>query len=215
MLESVCAFVYALTFVSDIVTKGALHIAGHRIYGYTIVVDALGVFSWLFSLWLIHREKVFIVTDRPHGNTLAIFWLMGVVLLGLELVSINSQSWWWHLSTREDLADFVLFLVRALMLTLLVVVGLLRPLCCHGRRRSYELLINASTAAESAVVNGDGGDDGGESDAEGKRRRREGDFVRTRNASAFANIWSKVCLLFPYVWPKGMCVEPLWPVPVD
>ena len=50
--------------------------------------------------------------------------------------------------------DLVLFLVRAVILVLLVVLGLLRPLCCPGRRCTYALIINAESAAVDAPVQG-------------------------------------------------------------
>lgn len=201
VVEVVCTLLYSLSFACDLATKGALHIAGERIYGYTIVVDALGVVSWLFSLLLIHREKTLIVTNRHHGFTLALFWLVGVVWVGLELVSFHSPFWWWHLKSRADIADITLFLFRAVVLTLLVVVGLFRPICCPGHRRAYSLLINADSAAEDSAVPVTGDAEGTGSEV---RKRKEGDFVRRRTTSAFSGIWSKVCRLFPYVWPKGM-----------
>ena len=58
---------YSLTFATDLIIKGALHIAGDNIYGYTIVVDTVGMLSWFLSLVILYREKVLVVTQKPHG----------------------------------------------------------------------------------------------------------------------------------------------------
>ena len=199
LVEFLCTVIYALTFVADLATKGGLHIAGDEIYGYTIVVDVVGVIAWLFSLVILYRERVLVVTHRPHGLTLVLFWLMSVVILGLELVSIRSPSsdWWWHLRSRADIADLTLFCVRAVLVGVLVVLGVFQPICCPGRRRSYSLIINAESAAVDVNV--------GEEEAAkaSERKSKEGDFVKSRTTSTFANIWSKIRRLFPYVWPKG------------
>ena len=187
----VCSLLYSLTFVSDLATKGALHVIGDQIYGYTIVADVCGLVSWLFSLLLICRERVRIALSQPHSYTLMLFWLVGVVLLGLEVVSYNSPLWWWHLASKGDIADMTVFLVRGVILCVLLVVGVARPLC-RRRGRSYSLLVNADSAEDT--------------DTEVKttsQREREGDFVKSRTNSTFTNMWSKVRQLFPYVWPKG------------
>lgn len=201
MAEVCCTVLYTLTFIIDLATKGGLHIAGDDIYGYTIVADVVGFVSWSFSVLMLYRERVFVVTHRPHGLTLMLFWLVGVVLLGLELASLYSPSgWWWQLQSRADTVDLTLFCLRALLLCVLVVLGALRPLCWPGRRHTYSLLINADSAA-SDVNSGEDTDKVSET-----RKRKEGDFVKRRTTSAFAGIWSKIRRLFPYVWPKGMSV---------
>ena len=202
MIEVICTVLYSLTFIVDLATKGALHLAGEQIYGYTIVEDTVGLLSWLLSILLLHRERVLVVTNRPHGLSLALFWLCDMVWVGLQLVSVRSPAWWWQLSQRRaDIADLALFLIRVVLLMMLVIFGLLRPLCCPGRRPAYSLLINAESAAVDAPVTAVNDNKGSTSESQ---RRKEGDFVRTRNSSAFSNILVKVRLLFPYVWPKGM-----------
>lgn len=196
VVELVCSGLYSLTFVTDLVVKGILHITGERIYGYTIVVDAVGTCAWLSSIFLIHRIKMEIIMNRHRSFTLVLFWMVGVVWVGLEAVSINGASWWWHLRSRVDISDLVLFLVRSLLLVALVTVGILRPLLCRGRRRGYSLLINSDGAAKEE----DSSPGGQSADV---RRKREGDFIRTKSTSAFANMWGKVKYLFPYIWPKG------------
>ncbi len=197
VVEIACTVAYSLTFVSDLATKGALHIGGHQIYGYTIVVDVVGMLSWACSLLMLHRERILIVTSKPHGFTLTLFWLVGVVWLGLEVVSYYGTAWWWHLASRADIADLAIFVIRAVLLLVLVVVGLCRQACSPGgRRQAYALPINAD---EAETVDVDAAGSRGDS-----RKAKEGDFVRSRTSSTFENMWGKVRMLFPYVWPKGI-----------
>ena len=203
VVELICSVLYLLTFAVDLATKGTLHIAGERIYGYTIVMDAVGMGSWAFSLVLICREKVCAVMSRPHGLALVLFWLMTIMWLGLEVGNVHHPSWWWALSSRADIADFTLFLLRCTLILVLIGVGLFRPLLCPSKRSSYTLLVNADTR-ESAGSKGSIQHVGSTSDT---RESKEGNFIKMKSNSTFANFLSKSRLLFPYVWPKGTRLE--------
>ena len=197
VVELACTVAYALTFACDLVTKGVLHVTGDRIYGYIIIVDVVGVVTWFCSLLLVYREKVKVVFCKSHSYTLALFWMVGVVTLGLEGVSYEAPDWWWHLNSRADTADLALYSIRAVVLFILIVVGVFRPLCWPSKRRTYSLLINADTPEPAA------GEDVDESKNTDSRKRKEGDFIKTRTSSTFSNMWIKIRLLYPYVWPKG------------
>ena len=203
LLEAVLCVVLSLTYVTDLVVKGALHLAGEQIYGYTIVEDALGIISWAFTIMMLYRERILILQGKSHGISLALFWMLNIVWFGLQLVSFNSSHWWWHLTTRENISDLVLYVVRSALLAVVVVLGILRPLCCPPRSRDYTLLINADSAdlAEEDV-------DTEERNKE-NRERKEGSFIRKRTTSAFSDFWMKAKLLFPYVWPKGISISGL------
>ncbi len=194
-MEVIVCLLFSLTYVIDLIIKGILHTLGDRIYGYTIVLDALGITSWLFAMTLVYRERLRILDQKPHGITVVLFWLLNALRLSLEVMSWSNSHWWWRLGTREDLADLIVFVVRVVLILTLVVVGVLRPLLCRKKRR-YALLINQAKEdeAEEEVEQ--------EERAKEKRERKEGSFVRTRTNSAFSDVWSKCKLLFPYVWPK-------------
>ena len=126
-----------------------------------------------------------------HGWSLAIFWQLNIVWFGLQIVSWQNSKWWWHLQSHVAFADLVLYIVRCILVGVVVSLGILRPLCCYPRQRGHTLLIN---------INGDG-QEVDESNRE-QQERREGSFVKKRSTSAFADLWNKAKLLFPYVWPK-------------
>ena len=179
------------TYAADLIIKGVLHFVSDKIFGYTIVVDALGITSWFFAILLLYREREKIFRCQSHGLSLAIFWQLNVVWFGLEIVSWQNSKWWWHLQTHVAIADLVLYIVRCVLVGVIISLGILRPLCCHARRRGHTLLIN---------INGEGQEvDEGNRE---RQERREGSFVKKRTTSAFADLWKKAKLLFPYVWPK-------------
>ena len=218
-LSLLCSLLYSLTFVADLAVKGLLHVTGDRIYGYTIVMDTVAFLSWLSCLPLIYQDKGSVTKGRSFSWSLVLFWLVNSLWLGLELVSYNSLSWWWHLKTRADISDLVLWLTRLLLATVLLS-GVLYSLCCgRGRRGRYSLLLNVdpgdktmvstygSITASTTASNESKGSSGG---VLTERQKREGQFVTTKTNSAFANIVAKAKVLFPYVWPKGDFIVGAW-----
>jgi len=132
----VCSFLYAITFASDLLVKGLLHITGDRIYGYTIVMDTVSLISWLSIVALVYRERSDVMGGRGHGWSLCLFWLVNGLWLSLELLSYNYPAWWWGVASRADVSDLVLWLVRVLVITTLLTLLLHRSVaCCRGRRR--------------------------------------------------------------------------------
>ena len=169
-----------------------MHFTGDKIYGYVIVVDALGITSWLFAIGMLYRERVQIFRGLSHGLSLAIFWQLSLVWFGLQVVSWRNVKWWWRLENHADIADLALFIIRCVLLGGVIILGIFRPLCCYRRQRGHTLLVNIN----------------GEEQDVGERNReqqdiRDGSFVKKRTSSAFADLWKKTKLLFPYIWPKS------------
>lgn len=202
IVEGIICGLLSLTYLVDIVVKGTLRIAGEEIYGYTIVQDALGLWSWVFAILLLYRERVLILKGKTHGFPLALFWILNVVWFSLQIVSINNTKWWWDLSTRADISDLVLYVVRTVLLSVIVVLGIFRPVCCPPKQRHYTLLVNVEPGDQTDKEEGDDIDT--EEKNKESRERKEGSFIRKRTSSAFSDFWMKTKLLFPYVWPKGM-----------
>ena len=191
IVQVILHILISVTYAADLIVKGVLHFISDKIFGYTIVVDALGITSWLFAILLLCREREHIFRYLSHGWSLAIFWQLNVVWFGLEIVSWQNPKWWWHLQSHVAIADLVLYVIRCVLVGVVISLGILRPLCCHARRRGHTLLIN---------INGEG-QEVDESNRE-RQERREGSFVKKRSTSAFADLWKKTKLLFPYIWPK-------------
>ena len=66
ILEIIVSVMFAVTYAVDLVVKGVIHATGDEIYGYTIVVDGLGITSWIFSGVLAFKERHQIVLKRSH-----------------------------------------------------------------------------------------------------------------------------------------------------
>ena len=188
LIEVTACVAFSLTFATDLILSGVL--SGGSIYGSLILVDCTSFFAWLFSSLLIISERWYVFHGFPHGISLVLFWIMNALWLCVDIVSWHSELWWWKLKTPQDIAHLTLFAVRCVLIVVLLVVGVIRPLCT--KRKQYHLLINEDTNPLS--VQSQPRED----------RSKSGDFVRkSGQGSTFANILSKFKLLFPYVWPKG------------
>ena len=190
ILEMALSVLFAVTYAVDLVVKGVLHATGDGIYGYTIVVDALGMTSWIFSAAVVFKERHRVIFKRSHGFSLVIFWLANALWLCLEVTSWHNPHWWWHLRGHTDVSDLVLFIVRSVLIVCVIVVGVIRPI--FTKKTDYTLLVNLDKADTDTVLHN-----------RETQERKEGSFVRRRTHSTFANMWVKTKILFPYVWPKG------------
>ena len=201
--------ILSLSYAVDLAVKGSLHIVGEQIYGYVIVEDALGIAAWMFAILILTRERLLVLKGKSHGIAITLFWIINVLWFGLQIVSINSPKWWWKLSTRADISDLTLFVIRALLLTGFVLLGILRPVCCRPKTQGYSLLVNVEPGDQSEVEGEE--DEGTDTEQQNKenRERKEGSFIRKRTTSAFSDFWTKAKLLFPYVWPKRCVVSNL------
>ena len=179
----------ALTYTADLAVRGALHFTSDSIYGYTILQDTLGLMSWVVAMVMTYRERLRVVQGRAHGLTLVLFWLMSVTWQALQLLGWSNPHWWWQLQSRADTADLAFFCTRATLMTAVVVVGVVWPLFSRTPR-TYSLLVNTEPV-ETTEHN------------RRQQQHKEGSFVQKRSTSAYSDLWSKVKLLFPYIWPRG------------
>lgn len=154
-----------------------------------MALSAPGITAWLFGVWMMYQERDRVVGSLPHGWSLAIFWQLNIIWFGLQMVSWRSTKWWWHLESHVDIADFALYIIRCVLLAGIIFLGILRPLCCHRQHTGYSLIVNADEEEDEEV-------------RRERQQRKEGSFVKKRSSSAFADIWKKTKLLFPYIWPK-------------
>ena len=188
LLEVAASVTFSLTFAIDLILSGVL--SGGLIYGSLILVDCTSFCAWLFSVLLIISERWNVFHDFPHGISLVMFWILNALWLCADVVSWHSGLWWWKLKTPQDIAHLAVFAVRSVLIVLLLVIGVLRPLCT--KRKQYHLLLSEDTNPLS--IQSQPRED----------RSKSGDFVRkSSQGSTFANIFRKCKLLFPYVWPKG------------
>ena len=161
----------------------------HSIHGYTILQDCLGLLAWVVASATAYSERGRVMNGRGHGTWLVVFWLLEGAWQVLQLLGCSNPSWWWGLRSPADLYDLIIYCLRTSLLVSLLLVGVVSPLFRHTHR-NYTLLVNSdpvnTTEHNSA-----------------RESQREGSFVQKRTSSAFAGLWTKARLLFPYVWPRG------------
>ncbi|XP_076463743.1 ATP-binding cassette sub-family B member 6-like [Babylonia areolata] len=150
------------------------------LYGYQILTACTQVLAYLVTLRLIFLERgsaLPSIPTRGHGLLLLVFWALALVRENLAFVSWWSQEWWWTLDSESDFIELGFWILRYVCTLSLLVLGILGWGLPSARHPFYTLL------------NQDQADSGGSS--------------AQQSTSTWSNVWSKVKLMMPYVWPKG------------
>lgn len=198
LFEIISTLIISASFLVELLVRIFLENGSH-LYGYNLVTCITSLFSWLFSLILIYRERQRSYFRLHHGLILVLFWLLNIIWLSASVVSWSSSEWWWGLDNKIDTSDLVLFCIRLSLLLLLTVVSILRPLAGSKKHHNNRLIINevpidAKNDWEETVKESQDFEDPSKS----------GSFERkSSQGSAFGSLWKKTKLIFPYVWPKG------------
>ena len=185
LLAPSLSFLLALSSAAHLLLTGLLH----SIYGYTILQDSLGIVGWLVSMVVAYRERLRLLSGQSHGLWLVVYWSLTGVWQALQALGWSNPHWWWDLRSRTDLPELVLYSIQSFLVITLIAVGIVWPLL-RPSPRNYSLLVN-SDPIETTEHN------------QRRTQHQEGSFVQRRTNSAFSDLWSKVKLLFPYVWPRG------------
>lgn len=175
---------------------------GASLYGYIVVSCPTSTVAWLFSVYMVLRERFNVLYCVHHSIPVTLFWLTTLLSFSLAIVSWQSTEWWWHFSNHKgyiDIFDTIVFGTRVLCVLILLSFGLLRPLV--SRPTQYRLLVNVneSSGREPPVVQIP-------SQNEEDRVKAGGFSGKSSQGSTFGNIVKKSKAIFPFVWPKG---EPL------
>nr|XP_054767869.1 ATP-binding cassette sub-family B member 6-like [Lytechinus pictus] len=136
--------------------------------------------SYIVSLPVIaiERTKFLASRVRGHGFILLLFWSLAFLSENLAFVSWGSPHYWWKLETEFHQAMFGLWVVRYVITFCLFALGLRAP---GLPKKSYMLIINE----------------------DGQEPTNEIPANDAGNPSTWANAWTKVRIVWPYVWPKG------------
>lgn len=151
------------------------------IYGYMILALTVNLVVFPLSAYLAVLERRFLlpsVPPRGHGFVLLVFWAMIFVSENLSFLNLNKEGWWWHLKDIQDRLEMALFVGRYVSCMIMFVLGMKAP----GIMHQFEYL-------------------------EGEEARRN--FPpRDDNRSTFRNVFSKLRILFPFLWPrKSLCLQ--------
>ena len=149
--------------------------------GYQVLEACAVTAACLVSLRLLAVEKHSTLpglpTSRGQGVVLLVFYGLMVVRESVAFVSWNNPTWWWRLQDHQDQVELGLFTFRYATVLSLLVLAFVGP--SVPRSASYSAMLED----EESQVGGGGG-----------ARRQE---------STWKNVFVKLRMLLPYVWPKG------------
>ncbi|XP_026327452.1 ATP-binding cassette sub-family B member 6, mitochondrial isoform X1 [Hyposmocoma kahamanoa] len=159
----------------------ALVFKGGHIYGYMILALIVSLIVFPLSAYLAILERRYLlpsVPPRGHGFVLLVFWAMVFVSENLSFLNLNKEGWWWHLRDLQDRLEMALFVGRYVSCMIMFILGMKAP----GIMHQFELLVN-----------------------EDIRRNLP---PRNENRSTFRNVFSKLRILLPFLWPrKNFCLQ--------
>ncbi|XP_064095377.1 ATP-binding cassette sub-family B member 6-like [Macrobrachium nipponense] len=164
-------------------TLQATVIGDHVIYGYMILYFCCNVICWPLSLRIVFLERNYLlptVPTRGHGVVLLVFWTLVFVSENLAFLNLRNEDWWFDLTTLTDKMEFVLFLLRYVSGCLLFILGLKSP--------------GISTLRDYVNFGGTLNDQE-ENNAQSENRNNSA-------GSTWRNVWKKLRLLMPFIWPK-------------
>ncbi|XP_074036436.1 ABC transporter ATP-binding protein/permease Hmt-1 isoform X1 [Leptinotarsa decemlineata] len=148
-----------------------------NIYGYMILSLVLTSIAYPYSLWIIKVERHYLlpsVPTRGHGIVLLIFWTLTFLSENLSFLNLGQINWWFKLENTTDQIEMALFVLRYITCLLIFLLGLKAP----GIIQNVDYF-NLNDP-----------------------QRNVGTQERTENRSTWSNLWKKVRILAPFVWPK-------------
>ncbi|XP_055959326.1 ATP-binding cassette sub-family B member 6 isoform X1 [Patella vulgata] len=153
-----------------------------RILGYQVLTGVALIVCWFLTLRLVSLERNYMLPSLPsrsHQLALLFFWGLALMREILATISWWSSSWWFQLKSEKDQVELGFWLVRFLLTLTAFILGLRAPALNH---LNYELLVNSSPENVNNTT------------------------ISQQNASTWSNVWVKLKLMLPYVWPKGQHV---------
>ncbi|TDG96208.1 hypothetical protein EPR50_G00237600 [Perca flavescens] len=157
---------------------------GGEFPGYVVLYGCFSALGWAWAIAVLRVERRrALLMDRTRGHSIALllFWAVAFSAENLAFISWYSPHWWWRVENNQQQVQLALWLMRYIGTGLLFFIGLKAP---GLPRKPYMLLINED-----------------ERDVENSGQSLLG---RTEdNQSTWQGFRKKVCMLFPYMWPRG------------
>lgn len=150
------------------------------LYGYQVMACCAYVMAYMTSLWLIFLERNNVlpsIPSRGHGILLLLFWSLALIRENLAFVSWWSPEWWWRLKSEADYVELGFWVLRYVCTLSLLLMGIMGWGLPSARHPYHLLLQNDDETAGSSNSNA--------------------------RLSTWTNVWDKLKLMLPYVWPKG------------
>jgi len=154
---------------------------GGLISGYMILSLVLTITMFPFSAILIIFERNYLlpsVPTRGHGLVLLFFWTLVLISESVSFINLNREDWWFHLRTLTDEIEMGVFVARFVSCVILFVLGLRAP----GIMTTRDYINLSNSHSQHSI------------------RIEEADV--TNQGSTFRNVWKKISVLAPFLWPK-------------
>ncbi|KAM0730260.1 ATP-binding cassette sub-family B member 6 [Formica fusca] len=153
------------------------------VYGYMIFTTVMTVIVYPYSIYILKIERHKLLPSVPphgHGLVLLGFWTLAFVAENLVFVNIGKLEWWFHLNSLTDQIEMALFVLRYVSNLLIFALGLRAPGIAGNFDSDYRTLNDGSTISSRYY-----------------QRRPD------NNVSTWVNLWYKVKVLSPFLWPKS------------
>ncbi|XP_018309483.1 ATP-binding cassette sub-family B member 6, mitochondrial [Mycetomoellerius zeteki] len=157
-----------------------------KVYGYMILTTILTAIVYPYSIYILKVERHKLLPSVPphgHGLVLLGFWTLAFVTENLVLINIGKLEWWFRLNSLTDQIEMALFILRYVSNLLIFALGLRAPGIANNFDSDYRVL-NDDTVIRSRYY---------------QQRRSD-------NTSTWTNLWYKIKILAPFLWPKLDCL---------
>lgn len=168
--------------VINIITK--VSIATQRLQGYVIFHDVGMFLTWIIALLVLRAEsaKYFSARVSRHSLGLLLFWTLAFIVENLSFISWNNPHWWFVRNTRNQEAEFGLFVARYTITLLVFLLGLKGPGLYHAVKLLIPIKDEQTLLPGSSAIN-------------------------RRGQSAFKDLWRKLKMLWPFLWPSNRVLQ--------
>lgn len=121
-----------------------------------IVASSLTCIAFLFSIWLVLKERFYMfpsVPTRGHGLVLLVFWTMVFINENISIMNLKKEQWWIHVfATVRDQLEMSMFVTRYVCSLLIFVLGLKAPGISSNRDDDYIHLENETNSVLSKIL---------------------------------------------------------------
>jgi ATP-binding cassette subfamily B (MDR/TAP) protein 6 len=145
------------------------------LYGYMILTLLQAIISWPMVITLIIWERKYMLPTPPsrgHGIILLLFWTGVFALQNLMILNIQNPQWFFEFKNFQDAIYFSLFLARYICLGGIFLLGLKAPGIPSIRHSESYSRLNLP------------------------------DDSNASQPSPFSNLWKKLKMLAPFMWPS-------------
>ena len=191
---NLCHFLI-LTEVIHLIAFPMYQSSSETIFISSIISNIIDILSWLVAAILLYKERYVYEAGRPNGFLFTSFVIVRFAKHIFALGGWSNPAFWWSSNENSSTLEIALYVTQSLIIITLLFYSVLRPFITispkpHHTEEEDEPLINLQESSATGS-------------ASSEQVQKSNLKFGTKNSSAFASIWSKSSMLFPYVWPKN------------